>query len=465
MKPAVIRQDATEPPSRRWWVWVAVAVAVFMATLDSSIVNISLPVIARQLRSDLPSTQWVVLAYMLGIAAILLPVGRLSDLWGRRKVYVSGMIIFTLGSLLCGLAQSVEMLIGMRAVQAVGAAGLMASGPAVTAEAFQTERGKALGLTGSVVSLGTMVGPSLGGWIVETWGWPWIFWVNVPVGILSAVYAWRMLAPFDMPHAGRQSFDWWGATLSVAALFSLMFLLTYGMSLGVWQPLNLVLVVLFLLSGLAFVRQEITAAHPMIPFTLFRERLLTNSCVASLLSFVGITCIFFLVPFYLQVVRGYSPFLSGWILMTTAFSLFLFSPFSGMLSDRIGSRNLAMVGMVIAAAGLWLVSGYGADTPFWVILSGLFLVGMGNGLFQPPNNSQMLGSVPLWALGLTGGLLAIVRTLGMTFGVAMVGLIYLFYQAQLVEEQGFITPFRVVFVLSALLALVNALWIRWYRQR
>jgi EmrB/QacA subfamily drug resistance transporter len=449
----------------RWWTWMAIAIGVFMATLDSSIVNISLPNIARSLHSDLPSTQWVVLAYMLGISGILLPLGRLSDLWGRRKVYVGGMIIFTVGSFLCGVSHSVGMLIVMRALQAVGAAGLMSSGTAVTAEVFQTDRGKALGLTGSVVSIGAMLGPSLGGWIVQAGGWPWIFWVNVPVGILATFFAWKMLEPYDTPHLGDQSFDFWGAFLSMVALLSLMLLLTYGLGMPWYDPSNMVLFVTFLGTTWAFIKYEKGTPHPMVAFELFRERLLTNACVASFLAFIGITFIFFLMPFYLQLLRGLSPWASGWILMTSSLALFIFSPLSGSLSDRIGSRNLAIVGMLISALGLWLIATFGIQTTLPKIVLGLFLVGMGNGLFQPPNNNQMLGAVPPHALGLVGGMLAIVRTLGMTAAVALVGFIYSYNHAELSDPQGFLHAFRMVFILGTVVTVLNAVWIRWYRPK
>lgn len=436
-----------------------------MATLDSSIVNISLPTIAHELHADLPSTQWVVLAYMLGIAMILIPVGRLSDILGRRKIFVGGMLLFVLGSLLCGISNSTVMLILMRAIQAVGAAGLMSSGPAIITEAFSTHRGRALGLTGSVVSLGTMVGPSLGGWIVEAFGWPWIFWVNVPVGIVASLFAWRILKPFDVPHLARQPFDTWGAVLSSLSLLSLLLVLTYGAEFGWSHPFNVVLVGLFLVTLIAFVFVELKIPYPLIAFSLFREKLLTNSCVASFLSFIGITLIFFLGPFYLQRIRLFSPAISGWIILTTAFALFLVSPVSGILSDRLGSRNLAILGMLISALGLWIVSQFTEFTSLGTLLTGLFLVGLGNGLFHPPNSSQMLGSVPPEALGFVGGLLAIVRTLGMTMAIAMAGIVYTQHQAQFNTVEGFIPAFQAVFILSSALTTLNALWIGWYRPR
>ncbi len=454
----------TENTPRNWAVWLCVAAGVFMATLDSSIVNISLPMIARDLQTTLPATQWVVLGYMLGLTGILLPLGKLSDMIGRRKVYVGGMLVFTIGSFLCGLAHSVEMLIAMRVVQAIGAAGIMSNGPAITAEIFRENRGKAIGLIGSVVSLGGMIGPTLGGWIVDAWGWPWIFWVNIPVGIISIIVAWGILSEF-VSRTNERRFDWIGAILSIIILFSFNYLLTYGIEHTLLTPLNLAVLALFLVSLGVFIPFERKSPHPMLELKLFQRKDLTNACVASFLAFNGITCISFLTPFYLQTIRQMTPSFAGWILITTSVALAIVSPLSGHLADRSGSRRPAMLGMGISTIGLVLISQFTIQTPVLLIILGLLLVGVGNGLFHPPNNSLLLGSIPSQYLGLVSGLQAIVRTMGMAIGIAIVGLIYISLGATLTDPARFMPAYQVVFLVAAAVSALNIFWIGWYREK
>jgi len=436
-----------------------------MATLDSSIVNISLPVIAHDLKASLPATEWVVLSYMVGLAVLLIPVGRLSDIWGRRKTFVSGFLIFTLGSLLCGLAKSVEALIAMRLLQAIGAAGVLATGPAITTETFPHQRGKAFGLIGTVVSLGGMMGPAIGGWILEATHWAWIFWVNIPVGLIGSALAWRALSSMDIPQEDHGKFDVIGALLSVLSIGSLALLLTFGLLQSLFSLLNGVLLAVSVLCGLGFIWHELHTPSPLVYFPLFKRQMFTNAVMASFLSFIGITLLGFVMPFYLQVIRHTSPGMAGWLVMCTPLALAMVSPISGHWSDKHHGKNLATLGMAISAVALIALAFVGADTGFeWLVLA-MLAIGFGNGLFHSPNSNLLLGSVPPEHLGLASGMLAIIRTLGMSFAIALAGIGFVFSHAHFAEAHGFMPAFKVVFAIAGGLTCVNVIWIGLFRPR
>ena len=406
--------------SRKWHVMLAVAMGTFLATIDGSIVNLALPTLVRDLRSDFATVQWVVLAYLLTLATLILGIGRLADMKGKKPIYTTGFIIFTIGSLLCGLAPSIYWLIAFRVIQAVGAAMVVALGAAILTEAFPpSERGKALGLFGTVVSIGIVVGPTLGGILIDAFSWHSIFFVNLPVGIAGTALAIRFVPAIQPP--GGQRFDLLGALALFTSLLCLSLALTAGQELGFGDRRILALFAGFAVFLAIFIATELRTSQPMIDLRLFQNRQLSVNLITGFITFVAIAGSFILMPFYLENVRGFNTRQVGLLLASVPLGLGIMSPISGMLSDRLGTRPISVIGLAILLAGYYALSTLDGNTN----LSGFMLrfapVGVGMGIFQSPNNSAIMGSAPRERLGIVSGLLSITRTIGQTTGIAVLG--------------------------------------------
>jgi EmrB/QacA subfamily drug resistance transporter len=410
--------------SHHWWVLGTVSVGIFMATLDASIVNISLPTIMADFKASLAVSEWIILSYLLVITGLLLPFGRLADMTGRKKVFQLGFVIFSLGSGLCALAQNPAQLIFFRALQAVGAAMLMSNSFAIITAVFPPEkRGRALGIIGTVVATGFTVGPSLGGFLVTAFGWRSIFYVNVPVGLVGIIMTFYILIEKEVsPTLGqRKSFDFLGAALIMIGLSSLLLGLTTGQT-GQWgTPL-----VVFELALAAFTLAlvpiwEAKTAQPLIDLKLFNNRLFSFGNLAGFLSFLAISTNAFLMPFFLQLALGYSPFQAGLLMTPTALTIAVIAPISGWLSDRTDPRILSTLGLAINSCALFWLAMLKAQSGYHDVLIRLILLGIGQGLFQSPNNSSVMGSVPRDYLGIAGGFLSMMRNVGQVVGIAMAG--------------------------------------------
>ncbi len=338
---------AIDPPaaasSHKWLVMAAVGMSTFLATVDGSIVNVALPTMVDRLGTDFPTIQWVVVGYLLTMATLLLGVGRLADMRGKKPIFIAGLVIFILGSLLCGLSTSVYWLIGFRVLQAVGAAMALAIGPAIITETFPpSERGKALGIGGTIVSLGSITGPTMGGLIINALDWHWIFFVNVPIGIVGVLMALRFI-PATRP-AGRQSFDFGGAATLFVSMLSLLLGLTVGQGLGFTDPRVLALFAGFALFLILFAIIEQRVAQPMVDLTMFRNALFSVSLITGFVTFVAAAGAFLLLPFYLQNVLGYGTQQIGILMSIVPITMGATAPISGSLSDRLGSRTITVVG-------------------------------------------------------------------------------------------------------------------------
>lgn len=410
--------------SRKWWALAAVGSGTLLSTIDGSIVNISLNTFVDVFQSNLNVVEWVVLAYLLTLTCLLLLMGRLGDMFGKRRVYMAGFVLFTLASALCGLAPNVGTLIGFRVLQAVGAAMIQSAGPALLVTAFPpNERGTALGATGSFVALGILIGPALGGVLLRYVGWESIFYVNVPVGIVGIWLTMRYISP-DTRAAKGQVFDVLGSVLMMASIFGLLLALTEGPSWGWGDQRVLLLFGLFALSGAGFLAWELRFAHPMINMRIFRSAAFSLNLLAGFILFIGLAFNLLLTPLFLQLVYRFELQQAGLYLMALPLALSLASPISGRLSDKIGPRILTIGGLAGVALGLAGLSLTRADTPVFQMLAFLMLAGLGVGLFQSPNNSTVFGSAPPEALGVASGLLAVMRTLGQTAGIAIAGAVW-----------------------------------------
>jgi len=428
----VPRPSATlDPPapkilasSSRWAVLIAVGVGAYMSALDVSIVNAILPILTRDFRTDVATIEWVVTVYLLVQSGLLLSFGRLGDMWGHRGIYAAGFVVFVLSSALCGLAPSPAFLVGARALQAIGASMLIANAPAILTLAFPpSQRGRVLGWQATAVYLGVATGPPLGGWLATLLGWRAVFYVNVPVGLLALLLCWRFI-PADAPSGRRERFDLAGAGVYVLGLVALLLALNQGHAWGWASPLLLGCLALGLLLLAIFAAVEQRVAAPMLDLGLFRRRAFAAPVLSAILNYMSVSATFFLVPFYLIQGRGLTPAQAGLILTAQPIVMATTASFSGALSDRVGSRLPATLGMVVLSLGLFLVSRLGGATPFAYVAGALAVVGLGIGLFTSPNNSAVMGAVPQQRRGVASGVLATARTLGNVLGIGMAGAIF-----------------------------------------
>ncbi|SDE67330.1 Riboflavin transporter RibZ [Sporomusa acidovorans DSM 3132] len=402
----------------KWMLFGVVSVGTFMSTMTSSIVNVALPPITLALHTDIPTAQWVVTGYLLTITSLLPLVGRLGDVLGRRRMYGYGFIGFTLGSLLCGLADSIGMLIGFRIIQAISAALLMANGMAiVTANFPANERGRVLGAVGTIVALGGLSGPGLGGLLVEMFGWHAIFYVNIPIGLLGYAGV-RLILPADR-NLQQEKIDYLGAALFTAGMVSFLLPLSYGTKWGwlSWSTLGCLGIagVMFML----FIWQEKSIDYPMLELSIFNNWEFSAGNLAGMLSFMAMFTNTLLLPYFLHDVLAFAPSKTGLIMSAFPVVMAVVAPLSGSLSDKIGTGLMATIGLIILALGLVWTAKLPLDAALGIIMASQATMGLGNGLFQSPNNNSVMSAVQPNQLGVASGVNALARNFGMVSGTAM----------------------------------------------
>jgi EmrB/QacA subfamily drug resistance transporter len=402
---------------------VAVGGSILMATLDISIVNISLPTLIIKLNTDFPTIQWVILSYVLVVTSLMMGAARLGDMFGMKKLYLAGLMVFTVSSLLCGLAPNVGWLIAFRALQGVGAVMLQALGTAIITAVFPgAERGRAMGIIGGIVSVGLALGPALGGVLIGVSGWRSVFLVNVPIGVLAILIGWRFI-PLDTGAGGGKKFDVFGGLALMITLICYALAMTMGQRFGFNQPWIIGLLAAALAGLICFVIIEFKTEQPMIEPGLFKNTLFSLNLVMGLVVFtlLGGT---FILPFYLVLVKGYATEKVGLLMMTVPLAMGLISPVSGVLSDRLGPRGISLLGLVVIVIACLGISTLDEHVTVWGYILRLVPFGLGMGIFQSPNNSAIMGAVPRERLGVASGLLALSRTLGHTSGLPLMGAVF-----------------------------------------
>ncbi|MCA9950396.1 MAG: MFS transporter [Anaerolineales bacterium] len=408
---------------KKWLVMAAVAIGTFLATIDGSIVNVALPSLVRELNTNFATVQWVILAYLLTQTTLLLSVGRLGDMLGKKPLFTAGIVVFTLGSVLCGLSPSIYWLISFRVVQAVGAAMMLALGMAIVTEAFPpNERGKAIGLNGTFVSIGIIIGPTLGGIILNDFAWNWIFFVNLPIGLIGTFLALHYIP--DTHPGGKQKFDFIGAATLFISLLCLLLAFTWGQQRGFTDVLILLLFLGAALFLGLFLWIEGHTAEPMVDLQLFRNRIFSINLTMGVLVFIAIAGTTLLLPFYLNDMRGFPPRQVGLMMALLPIFLGIVAPLAGSLSDKWGTRPISMIGLVVVVVSYLLMSQFNADTDLFNYAVGVGALGLGMGIFQSPNNSGVMGAAPSGRLGVASGLLAISRTLGQIVGISLLGALW-----------------------------------------
>jgi EmrB/QacA subfamily drug resistance transporter len=409
--------------SYKWIVLLITTVGAFMTPLDSSIVSIALPTIARDLRIDFAMVIWVPTAYLLCLTVLLTSFGRLADIKGRKPLFILGFTIFTIASLLSSVSQSGMQLIIFRAIQGAGAALISANSPAIVTDVFPSnERGKALGVNTMAVYVGLSIGPTLGGLLVQSLGWRSIFYINLPIGIFVITLSILKLKE-SMVRRSKQKFDLMGAgTLSIG-LTLLLLALTFGGNYGWGSPLILGL---FTASGVSLIififLEKGMAEDAVLDVSLFlRNRLFAAANFSALLNYTSYFAVSFLMSFYLQRVLNYSPTQAGLLLLPMPLTMAALAPISGWASDKLGSRLLSSVGMALICISLFIFSTLNVNSSGEDVLTRLFILGVGMGLFSSPNTSAVMGSVEKQRLGLAGGVLATMRFMGQSMSLAIAG--------------------------------------------
>ncbi len=404
----------------KWQILTAVMLGNIMGPLDGSIVNTVLPSITEFFHTDISIIQWVPTIYLVTISCLILLYGRLGDMIGYKKIFLSGLASFVVTSVLCGLSQNVWMLIVFRALQGLSAGMMMAVSFAIITSAFPpNERGKALGISAVAISVGLGLGPSLGGIIAENLSWRFVFFINAPIGITALFWCARIL-PESKIKAG-QRLDFAGAAVSFVFLISILLFANRSEQWGWFSTGSVLLLSSAVVSCGIFLWIENVVEQPMLNLELFKNRVFTFANLSTLFSFMALFTLVFLTPFFLVFVMKYNMTRVGLVLASSPLATVFIAPLSGMLSDRIGTRGLAFSGMCICSIALFLLSRLDETAGTLQIIMHIIPIGLGTGMFQSPNNSTIMGNVPKSHLGITSGILASMRNVGMVFGIAVAG--------------------------------------------
>ncbi len=416
-------QKESVPPVSPWRSFIPIAIVSFASTLNASVINISLPVIAEQLHLEHGVVEWIIMSYLLAVIALLMIAGRLGDLYGRRRTYLAGILLFTVSSALCGFSNSFLALVISRTLQGVGAALMVAISPALIGEIFPLEkRGQALGLFGATISVGLAVGPAFGGLVTELLGWQFIFFLNVPFGLLGALLVYRLLRK-DSP-VNRPRLDVVGSSALALTFLGLTLALTRGNDWGWGSPLTIISLAAALVAAAFFLRAEARTNDPILDLKIFRNPIFLSATAAGFLAFSALSIQTYWLPFYFKDLRGLPVSTAGLYLMSIPLMMGVVAPISGHLSDRLGTRGLCAGGLLIQGIGMLLSSRLAAGTPSGFLVAALLVTGIGVGMFNPPNNAELLSSVRHDRLGNASGMMGLTRTLGMVMGVALSSAIF-----------------------------------------
>lgn len=403
---------------KEWAILLTVLPMTFMTTLDSSIVNVALPTMAKELNTSMAEIEWVVTSYLIVICATILLFGKLGDILGKTRIFKFGIGVFTIGSLLCGFSNTLFMLILSRIVQAIGAGAAMATNQGIITETFPpNERGRALGMTGTAVALGTMVGPTLGGLIVSIAPWEYIFLINIPIGILVYIAVIKIL-PFKKK-ASDFKIDVKGSILFMISITLLFTSINFGQSLGVTNMFIVMSFIISLILFAIFIRVEKNSDNPMLDIKIFKNRLFSLSIFCGFTSFISIGAVNIILPFYYQDVLSLSPSAAGLMMTVSPIILAVVAPLSGYLSDKMGSEKISALGLSILSIGIISLVLFNVNTPLIVVGILVGLLSLGSGIFQSPNNSLIMSTVEKNELGIAGSINGLVRNLGTTTGIAL----------------------------------------------
>jgi EmrB/QacA subfamily drug resistance transporter len=455
-----MRASILSPETRKWWTLGAVAFGLFMIMLDNTIVNVALPSIQRDLGIGISELEWVFNGYALTFGVLMLTGGKLADLMGRRRIFIVGLVVFTVASLFCGLATSAGWLIGARVLQGVGSA-LMnpATLSIITATFPPRQRGMAIGIWAGVAAMALAIGPLAGGLITQHLNWNWIFFINVPVGVLAIIVT-RIVVDESRDTSADQRLDLPGLLSSGIALFALTYGLIEANSSGWTSARILSLFAVAAVGFVVFVLLELHQRAPMLDLSLFKNATFAGANSVMLLVGLAMFGVFFYNSLFIQNILGYSAVQTGASFLPMTVLIILVAPLAGKYSDRVGSRWLMGFGMVLLSVSLFIFSRLDASSTFWNILPGLLVGGVGMGLVMTPTTAAAMGSVPVDKAGVGSAVLNSGRQVGGALGIAVMGAIV----AQAVTAQPgmpesvaqFVTGYQHALTVAALIALAGA---------
>ena len=451
-----MRQRLYSSENRKWWTLGAVAVGLFMIMLDNTVVNVAVPSIQRDLGVGLSELQWIVTGYALSFAALMLTGGKLADMLGRRRIFVIGIVIFTIASLFCGLAESGQSLIAWRIVQGVGAALMNPATLAIISATFPPrQRGMAIGIWAGVSARALAIGPLVGGLLTEHLSWSWVFFVNVPVGVLG-VAASYLLIDESRDMSEEQRLDLAGLVTSGLGLFALTYGLIEANTYG-WSSARIVgsFVAAAVLLG-SFVILELRQRVPMLDLTLFRNGTFAGANVVILMVGLAMFGVFFFVSLYMQNILGFSAVQAGAAFLPMTVLIILVAPIAGKLSDRIGSRWLMTGGMTLLGIQLLYYSTLGVNANFWDLLPALLIGGVGMSLTMTPSAAAIIGSVPTDKAGVGSAVMNSMRQVGGSIGVALIGAIIAAKVGDQRSPGAFVDGFSTALVVASGFAFVGA---------
>jgi EmrB/QacA subfamily drug resistance transporter len=414
-------RSAITDDNRRWWTLGAMCFALFMIMLDNTVVNVALPSIQKDLDSSISGLEWTVNAYTLSFAVLLVTGGRLGDIFGRRRMFVFGVMVFGLASAFIGFSQSEAWLVFGRAVQGLGAAFMMPATLSIISNAFPPhERGKAIGTWAGVSALALAIGPVVGGFLVENVSWQSIFFLNVPVAAL-AVFVTLAATRESRDESSTHHVDIPGVAFVSAGLASLVLALVEGNAWGWGSAGILALLAVAAVSLTAFVIAEQRVVEPMVDFTFFRSRSFVGSNLVAFIVTFAMLAMFFFLALYMQNIKGYSPLQAGVRFLPSTVIIIFAGPIAGRLSDRIGPRPLMVSGLLMVAGSLFWQGHLAVDTSYGFLVGAFVLMGLGMGLVMSPMSTAAMNAVDPAKAGVASGIVSMSRMVGGTFGVAAMG--------------------------------------------
>ncbi len=419
--------------NRKWWTLGAMCLALFMVMLDNTVVNVALPSIQRDLDTSISGLEWIVNGYTLSFAVLLAVGGRMGDIFGRRRMFIFGVIVFTLASTTAGFAPSNFALVASRVLQGVGAAFMMPGTLSIITDAFPpSERGKAIGTWAGVSALALAIGPVLGGFLTEYVSWRAIFYINVPVGIMAVLAAVFIVRESRDTTVDRKV-DVLGVGIMTVGLTAIVLALIEGNTWG-WDSLAVLGLIAFSLVSLAwFIVVELRVKAPIVEFSLFSSRNFIGAVTVAFIISFAMMGVFFFLALYMQNILGYSALEAGVRFLPTTLVIMVVSPLAGRLSDRVGPRWLMVGGMALIALSLYLFSTIEVGTTFAGLLPSFLLLGAGIGMTMSPMSTAAMNAVVTSKAGVASGILSMFRMIGGTFGVALLGALF---QNQAKERLG-----------------------------
>lgn len=402
----------------KWYALSCTTLGAFLSILNSSTLVVALPVIARELKAPPGIIVWILMVYMLSITVFVPTIGRITDIIGRKKLYVVGFALFTFSSLLCGLAQNGGGLIIARFLQSLGGSLILANSTTIVADAFPSwQLGRALGINGMVISAGAVIGPVIGG-LLTTINWRWVFFFNLPFGTIGTIWAAIQLKEVvKLPK--NQRLDWLGTILFTSGFAIILLALTIGFTTG-WSASMIILYLIFgFLLLFAFIVVENRSNQPMLDLSLFRRRLLAAAYTSNFLNGVARGAVTFLMVFFFQIVRNIDPLQAGILMIPFAAAMMIVAPISGFLSDSYGSRELSSLGLAISAAGLFGLTRLQVDTNIGIIMVYMIVMGVGSGLFFSPNTNAIMSAVAPERRGIAAGIRTMMNNAGSVVSIAL----------------------------------------------